>query len=315
MTTLGYSQNSKAYIILNKHTRKVEESLNVTFDETPPPSKTSPLVDDDLDEEEAIKVTEKKNLENDIVDETLEIDEIVNIKESRNHPLENVIGNLNQRTLSQYRLSYSDEGACVFTDRWRLDELAYGIPLDGPYQTNPPSIKDIILSIQIDREGQVRRIRHEEEIDVHDYQILTREIIPTLKPLEEIIEENIFCLGGNRDHVPACLCFMLYYVVHSERFNLAYYMAKRMEWVTKQARLILPYDCVMTPLAAQLERKPRRDCGMRRGRHSTSSSSAFDQPSSSHLNNDDDDGNDEGTSRPSTPSPIRYVNSLTNQVP
>ncbi|GJX34776.1 retrovirus-related pol polyprotein from transposon TNT 1-94 [Tanacetum coccineum] len=76
-----------------------KESLNVTFDETPPPSKTSPLVDDDLDEEEAIKVTEKKNLENDIEDETLEIDEIVNIKESRNHPLENVIGNLNQRTL------------------------------------------------------------------------------------------------------------------------------------------------------------------------------------------------------------------------
>ncbi|GJT96396.1 retrovirus-related pol polyprotein from transposon TNT 1-94 [Tanacetum coccineum] len=96
---LGYSQNSKAYIILNKHTRKIKESLNVTFDETPPPSKTSPLVDDDLDEEEAIKVAEKKILENDIEDETLEIDEVVNIKESRNHPLENVIGNLNQRTL------------------------------------------------------------------------------------------------------------------------------------------------------------------------------------------------------------------------
>nr|GEV75051.1 retrotransposon protein [Tanacetum cinerariifolium] len=52
---LGYYQNSKAYIIINKHTRKVEESFKVTFDETPPPSKTSPLVDDDLDEEEAIK--------------------------------------------------------------------------------------------------------------------------------------------------------------------------------------------------------------------------------------------------------------------
>ncbi|GJZ23816.1 retrovirus-related pol polyprotein from transposon TNT 1-94 [Tanacetum coccineum] len=46
-----------------------------------------------------LKVTEKKNLENNIVDETLEIHEIVNIKESRNYPLENVIGNLNQRTL------------------------------------------------------------------------------------------------------------------------------------------------------------------------------------------------------------------------
>nr|GEU41756.1 putative reverse transcriptase domain-containing protein [Tanacetum cinerariifolium] len=79
--------SSKAYIILNKHTIKIEESLNVTFDETPPPSKTSPLVDDDLDKEEAIKVIEKKNLENDIEDENLEIDEIVNIKESRNHPL------------------------------------------------------------------------------------------------------------------------------------------------------------------------------------------------------------------------------------
>nr|GEV88047.1 hypothetical protein [Tanacetum cinerariifolium] len=95
----GYSQNSKAYIILNKHTRKVKESLNVIFDETPPPSKTSPLVDDDLDEDEAIKITKKKNLANDIEDETLKIDEIVNIKESRNHPLENVIGNLNQRTV------------------------------------------------------------------------------------------------------------------------------------------------------------------------------------------------------------------------
>ncbi|GJY91489.1 hypothetical protein Tco_0506685 [Tanacetum coccineum] len=118
-------------------------------------------------------------------------------------------------------------------------------------------------------------------------------------------------------------------------------MAKRMEWVTKQARLILPYgmllarlfkfimneypelynesyvlyDRVMNPLASQLERKTRKDCGTRRGRHYTSSST-FDQPSSSHLNDDDDDdGNDEGTSRASTPSPIRYVNSLTNEVP
>ncbi|GJT89938.1 hypothetical protein Tco_1078783 [Tanacetum coccineum] len=75
------------------------------------------------------------------------------------------------------------------------------------------------------------------------------------------------------------------------------------------------YNRVMTPLATQLERKPRRDRGTRGGRQSTYSSSAFDQPSLSYLNDDDDDGNDEGTSRASTPSPIRYVNSLTNQVP
>ncbi|GJX77472.1 retrovirus-related pol polyprotein from transposon TNT 1-94 [Tanacetum coccineum] len=78
---------------------KIKESLNVSFDETPLPSKISPLVDDDLDKDEAIKVTKKKNLENDIKDETLEVDKIVNIKESNNHPLGNIIGNINQRTL------------------------------------------------------------------------------------------------------------------------------------------------------------------------------------------------------------------------
>ncbi|GJS22261.1 hypothetical protein Tco_0450893 [Tanacetum coccineum] len=73
------------------------------------------------------------------------------------------------------------------------------------------------------------------------------------------------------------------------------------------------YDRVMNPLTAQQERKTRKDHGTRRGRHSTSSS-AFDQPSFSHLN-DDDDGNGEGTSRASTPSPIHYVDLLTNEVP
>ncbi|GJW02668.1 retrovirus-related pol polyprotein from transposon TNT 1-94 [Tanacetum coccineum] len=37
---------------------RVEESLNVTFDKTPPPPKTSPLEDDDLVEEETIKLDE-----------------------------------------------------------------------------------------------------------------------------------------------------------------------------------------------------------------------------------------------------------------
>ncbi|GKE33537.1 hypothetical protein Tco_1452859 [Tanacetum coccineum] len=113
-----------------------------------------------------------------------------------------------------------------------------------------------------------------------------------------------------------------------------------MEFVTKQARLILPYgmlltclfkyvmsespelfnesyvlyDRVMYPLTAQQERKTRKDYGTKRGRHSTSSSYAFDQPSSSHLNDDDDDGNAEGTSRASTPSSTRFLNSLKNEV-
>nr|GEV88481.1 copia protein [Tanacetum cinerariifolium] len=72
----SYGGDRYTLVMVDDYSRKVKESFNVTFDETPLPSKTSPLVDDDLDKEEAIKVTEKKNLENDIDDETLEIDKI-----------------------------------------------------------------------------------------------------------------------------------------------------------------------------------------------------------------------------------------------
>ncbi|GJS67981.1 hypothetical protein Tco_0682546 [Tanacetum coccineum] len=88
-------QNDKAYVVLNKETMKVKESLNVKFDETPPPS-SPPLVDDDLLEVDIIE-NQRKDLE---VKENEPLNkQISNIKESKDHPLETVIGNLNQRTL------------------------------------------------------------------------------------------------------------------------------------------------------------------------------------------------------------------------
>ncbi|GKE33966.1 retrovirus-related pol polyprotein from transposon TNT 1-94 [Tanacetum coccineum] len=78
---------------------KVEESLNVTFDESRPPTKLSPLVDDDVGEEEAIKKNTKVVNNNNEEDESIEVDEIVNIKESKNHPLDqfemSMMGELN----------------------------------------------------------------------------------------------------------------------------------------------------------------------------------------------------------------------------
>ncbi|GKD99892.1 hypothetical protein Tco_1387876, partial [Tanacetum coccineum] len=71
---------------------KVEESLNVTFDEIPPPTKLSPLVDDDVGEEEAIENNIKVVNNNNIKDESIIVDDVVNIKESKNHPLGQVIG-------------------------------------------------------------------------------------------------------------------------------------------------------------------------------------------------------------------------------
>nr|GEY04701.1 UBN2 domain-containing protein [Tanacetum cinerariifolium] len=131
---------------------------------------------------ETIKVTEKKNLENDIEDETLEIDEMVNIKESKNHPLENVIGNLNQRTLRLFSYTIEEFGqilgipfdwACSFTDKWLLDDLRYSVPMSGPYQTNPPCPDEIKNYIQEEREGPTTHIRHEKDISSDEDDITT----------------------------------------------------------------------------------------------------------------------------------------------
>nr|GEX29687.1 pentatricopeptide repeat-containing protein [Tanacetum cinerariifolium]GEX72554.1 pentatricopeptide repeat-containing protein [Tanacetum cinerariifolium] len=141
----------------------------------------------------------------------------------------------------------------------------------------------------------------------------------------DIIRKNVFCLGGNRDHVLMCLCHMLYCITRSEPYNLAFFIAKRMDFVTKQARLILSYGMLLTRLfkhlmfenrelsndnydlydrvicllIAQQERKTQKDYGMKRGcpSISTSSSFAFGQPSSSHHIDEDNDGNDRGLER------------------
>nr|GEW22322.1 copia protein [Tanacetum cinerariifolium] len=94
---LGYSQNSKAYVVLNKHTMKVEESLNVTFDESPHPTKLSLLVDNDVGEEEAIRKNTKVVNSNKEEDESIEVDEIVNIKESKNHLLDQYIKEMSKK--------------------------------------------------------------------------------------------------------------------------------------------------------------------------------------------------------------------------
>ncbi|GJW70845.1 hypothetical protein Tco_0127762 [Tanacetum coccineum] len=150
------------------------------------------------------------------------------------------------------------EGACVFTDKWSLDELAHGVPTDGPYQTNSPSPDDIICIF---------------------------ELIKKVKSVASVIKKKLMFM-------------IIKFSLSPELSNESYVL----------------YDRVMNPDTAQQGRKTRKDCGTRRGRHSTSSSFAFDQPSSSHLN-DDNDGNGEGTLCASTPSPILFVNSLTNDVP
>ncbi|GJW03383.1 hypothetical protein Tco_1562239 [Tanacetum coccineum] len=160
-----------------------------------------------------------------------------------------------------------------------------------------------------------------------------------MKSWVEIIRENVFCLGGHRDHVPACLCHMLYCIETSTKYNLAFFILKRMERIRNNPKVILPYgmlltrlfnhvvsnfpelaidryilyDRVMHPLAPHYERKTRSDHGTKRCRDSnpSSSSTALNHSSSSHHL----DENDEESSHSSTPSLPQLISSLSNVVP
>ncbi|GJU43280.1 retrovirus-related pol polyprotein from transposon TNT 1-94 [Tanacetum coccineum] len=120
---------------------KVKVSLNMTFDESLPPTKLSPLVDDHVGEKEAIenniKVVNNSNKE----DESIEVDEVINIKESKNHPLKQVIVPLPMsQTVIGTRWVFRnklDENGIVSKNKARLVAQGYnqqeGIDYDETY--------------------------------------------------------------------------------------------------------------------------------------------------------------------------------------
>nr|GEU48859.1 copia protein [Tanacetum cinerariifolium] len=97
-----------------KLTMKLASWLNRQM--SPPPTKLSPLVDADVGKEEAIRnntnVVDNNNNEE---DELIEVDKVINIKESKNHPIDQVIGNLNQRTLGSQAQDHSNFFCCIHT--------------------------------------------------------------------------------------------------------------------------------------------------------------------------------------------------------
>nr|GEX15638.1 Gag-Pol polyprotein [Tanacetum cinerariifolium] len=131
---------------------KVKESLNVTFDKSPPPIKLSPLDDDDVGEEDAIKNYTKvvNNNNNNKDDESIEVDEVVNIKESKNHSLDQ-IPLLYRGEYSQWRewfmnyLKEQTDGEAMINSIQNGDQplpVIAQVSLDGNAQNAPSTLKD-----------------------------------------------------------------------------------------------------------------------------------------------------------------------------
>ncbi|GJT50051.1 hypothetical protein Tco_0976208 [Tanacetum coccineum] len=182
---------------------------------------------------------------------------------------------------------------------------------ERPYCTDLPTPDDIRRLLELER-VMVNRTIKSQTVFLNPNQILTKELIPDMKQLEELIRENVFGLKGHRDHLPACLAHMLYCVVVEEQYNLAYFFVKRIQCARYTPIANLPYGVFLTlmrPLALKQTRRPQSDRG--KARHFVSSSSSHHQGTSSHQHDDDDDDDDNvQTSRASTPSPTTYLNSL-----
>nr|GEU59923.1 integrase, catalytic region, zinc finger, CCHC-type, peptidase aspartic, catalytic [Tanacetum cinerariifolium] len=110
---LRYSQTSKAYIVLNKKTMRIEESLNVTFDESLPKPKSSSLVEDDrIDEPIVQDLNRSPSLQVNVSDECY----LKSLKEAKGHPIEQVIGELNERTFRTYVKGMEVKQHCCFNE-------------------------------------------------------------------------------------------------------------------------------------------------------------------------------------------------------
>nr|GEW11767.1 retrovirus-related Pol polyprotein from transposon TNT 1-94 [Tanacetum cinerariifolium] len=214
------------------------------------------------------------------------------------------------------------KGQVSHTDMWSLYYLSTSVSGKGRYKTTPPSLSVVKSFIQIPRQSQVTRTKNKKTIVVDKNEILTREIQPHMKPWVDIIRENTICLRGHKDHVSACLCHMLYCIETSTRYNLAFFILKRMEKTRSKPKELLTYrmlltrlfkhvmsvfpelaidhyishDQVMHPLAPHHERKTRSDNGKKRPRESNASSlsTTLNHPSLSHplddtlVENDDE---------------------------
>ncbi|GKA29219.1 hypothetical protein Tco_0715464 [Tanacetum coccineum] len=130
------------------------------------------------------------------------------------------------------------EGACMYTVDWSIASLPKSIDPNPVYHTpldDPILVRDAIF---YERPSPNR----------DPFQMELGEMKLDFRKWETILSENVISLMGNKDHLNACIVYMLYYLATQKPFNLAYYIAKRMVGVIKNDVMVLPYVLLLTHL-------------------------------------------------------------------
>ncbi|GKC01070.1 hypothetical protein Tco_0987206 [Tanacetum coccineum] len=80
--------------------------------------------------------------------------------------------------------------------------------------------------------GKTRKVKGKPVV-LDPFQMVLSKLKHNFKKWETILSENTISLTGNKDHLNACLSYMIYCLTIGKQFNLTYCIAKRMESVTK----------------------------------------------------------------------------------
>ncbi|GJS49572.1 hypothetical protein Tco_0599693, partial [Tanacetum coccineum] len=198
------------------------------------------------------------------------------------------------------------DGQAVFTNKWDLSALAYSQESEGPYHTDLPTPEEIHQFLQLECVDSNRIIKNKNVILLPN-QVLTKELKRDLKRWNELIYENVFGLGGHRDHLPACLAHILYCILAEQQYNLAYFFVKRIKSARATPKAHLPYGMFLTRLFRHvMELYPHLDNGIYNVVDHVMHPLALKQTRRPRKDDDEDDG----ASRVSTPSHTTYLNSL-----
>ncbi|GJR64945.1 hypothetical protein Tco_0011010 [Tanacetum coccineum] len=145
-----------------------------------------------------------------------------------------------------------NQGICIYSDAWSLDELEKTLEQIEPYNSRLPALNDIRNLIhrrtvheKVDKEGNT--------IHKLPNQIETNELFEHLRPCELVIRENVYSAIGNRDHTQAVIALMLYCLQSGQPFNLAYFIIRRMYFFRDRQDKILPYGMILTRLFKNLK--------------------------------------------------------------
>ncbi|GKB74607.1 hypothetical protein Tco_0936019 [Tanacetum coccineum] len=131
------------------------------------------------------------------------------------------------------------KGTCIFSKECSLELLNTTHEKHVSYQTNLPNIRDVVQNICIPSSHQ----------NCSNPTIILRDNLPpNIKDWELIVRENVICVDTHKSSIDACSAIMLYHLKKSQDFNLAYFIAHKIESVKNRVDCPLPYGLLITRL-------------------------------------------------------------------